>query len=94
MAGYKDLDTGLKFLAVDLSRQLLPGTIEQALSHLIDYELDLSHFDAHYSNDLRGSTADPPAMLLKVVLFAYSQCIVSSRNMERACRDHVTFVAV
>jgi transposase len=94
MARYKDLDTGLKFLPVDLSRQLLPGTFEHALSHLIDHELDLSHFDAHYSNDLRGSTAYPPAMLLKVVLFAYSQGIVSSRAMERACRDHVTFMAL
>jgi hypothetical protein len=57
MARYKELDTGLKFLAVDLSRQLLPGTFEHALSHLIDHELDLSHFDAHYHNDARGSTA-------------------------------------
>ena len=94
MARYKDVDSGMKLLAVDLSRQLLPGTFEHALSHLIDHELDLSHFDAHYRNDLRGSTAYPPAMLLKVVLFAYSQGIVSSRNIERACRDHVTFMAL
>jgi transposase len=45
-------------------------------------------------NDLRGSTAYPPSMLLKVVLFAYSQGIVSSRIIERACRDHVTFMAL
>jgi transposase len=94
MARYKDVDSGLKFLAVDLSRQLLPGTFEHALGHLLDHELDLSHFDAHYDNDLRGSTAYPPAMLLKVVLFAYSQGIVSSRSIERACRDHVTFMAL
>lgn len=94
MARYKDVDSGMKLLAVDLSRQLLPGTFEHALSHLIDHELDLSHFDAHYNNDLRGSTAYPPAMLLKVVLFAYSQGIVSSRNIERACREHVTFMAL
>ena len=42
----------------------------------------------------RGSTAYPPAMLLKVVLFAYSQGIVSSRGIERACREHVTFIAL
>jgi transposase len=94
MARYKDVDTGLKFVAVDLSRQLLPGTFEHALSYLIDQELDLSHFDAHYNNDARGSTAYPPAMLLKVVLFAYSQGIVSSRAIERACREHVTFMAL
>ncbi len=94
MARYKDVDKGMKLLAVDLSRQLLPGTFEHALAHLIDHELDLSHFDAHYHNDERGSAAYPPAMLLKVVLFAYSQGIVSSRAIERACRDHVTFMAL
>ncbi|WP_261379392.1 transposase [Denitratisoma sp. DHT3] len=36
----------------------------------------------------------PPAMLLKVVLFAYSQGIVSSRGIERACREHITFMAL
>jgi Transposase DDE domain/Transposase domain (DUF772) len=94
MARYKDVDSGLKLLAVDLSRQLLPGTFEHALSHWLDHELDLSHFDAHYRNDVAGSKAYPPGMLLKVVLFAYSQGIVSSRGMERACRDHVTFVSL
>ena len=38
--------------------------------------------------------AYPPAMLLKVVLFAYSRGIVSSREIERACREHVTFIAL
>ena len=32
-------------------------------------------------------------MLLKVVLFAYSQGIVSSRGIEPACRNQVTFIA-
>jgi transposase len=94
MARYKDVDSGIKLLPVDLSRQLLPGTFEHALSHLLDHELDLSHFDAYYNNDVTGSKAYPPAMLLKVVLFAYSQGIVSSRAIERACRDHVTFMAL
>lgn len=94
MARYKDTDSGMKLLAVDLSRQLLPGTFEHALSHVLDRELDLSHFDAHYRNDVSGASAYPPAMLLKVVLFAYSQGIVSSRSIERACRDHVTFMAL
>ena len=33
-------------------------------------------------------------MLLKVILFAYSQGLVSSRAIERACREHVTFIAL
>ena len=94
MARYKHIDTSPRFIAVDLQRQLLPGTFEHALNHLVDHELDLSRFDARYKNDLTGACAYPPAMLLKVVLFAYSRGIVSSRGIERACRDHVTFIAL
>jgi transposase len=94
MARYKHIDTSPRFLAVDLRRQLLPGTFEHALDHLIDHELDLSGFDARYRNDRTGASAWPPAMLLKVVLFAYSQGIVSSRGIERACTDHITFIAL
>ena len=42
---YNPIDTGMKFLPVDLSIQLLPGTFEHALSHLIDHELDLRVLD-------------------------------------------------
>ena len=94
MARYKHIDTSPRFLAVDLHRQLLPGTFEHALNHLLDHELDLTGFDARFSNDATGAAAYPPAMLLKVILFAYSQGIVSSRNIERACREHITFIAL
>jgi transposase len=63
------------------------------MNHLIDHELDLSGFDSRFCNDVTGAAAYPPAMLLKVILFAYSRGIVSSRNIERACREHVTFIA-
>jgi len=94
MARYKRIDTSPRFLAVDLERQLLPGTFEHALNYLIDHEIDLKGFDARYCNDLTGAAAYSPAMLLKVVLFAYSRGMVSSRAIERACREHVTFIAL
>lgn len=94
MARYKHIDTSPRFLAVDLQRQLLPGTFEHAMNHLIDSELDLSGFDARFKNDITGAVAYPPAMLLKVILFAYSMGIVSSRDIGRACREHVTFIAL
>ena len=94
MARYKHIDTSPRFLAVDLRKQLLPGTFEHALNELLDHDLDLSDFDARYRNDETGATAYPPAMLLKVILFAYSQGMVSSRAIERACREHVTFIAL
>ena len=94
MARYKVIDTSPRFLAVDLEKQLLPGTFEHALNYLVDHELDLRRFDARYRNDFSGASAYPPALLLKVILFAYSRGIVSSREIERACREQITFIAL
>lgn len=94
MARYKAIDTSPRFLAVDLAKQLLPGSFEYAVHHLLDHEFDLSRFDCRYRNDQRGASAYPPGMLLKVILCAYGQGVVSSRGIERLCREHVTFIAL
>ena len=94
MARYKFIDTSPRFLAVDLEKQLLPGSFEHAVHHLLDHEFDLSSFDSRYRNDQNGASAYPPGMLLKVILCAYAQGVVSSRGIERLCREHVTFIAL
>ena len=94
MARYKKMETGAKFLPVDFSRQLLPGSFEHALDYVIDEELDLSALDERIRNDETGAPAYSPAMLLKVILFAYSRGIVGSRPIERACRENVTFIVL
>lgn len=94
MARYRPIDTSPRFIAVDLTSQLLPGTFEHALNHLLDHEIDLCGLDARYGNDATGAPAYPPAVLLKLILFAYSRGLVSSRAIERACREHVTFIAL
>src|SRR4051794_22598628 len=94
MARYKAMDTSPRFLAVDLARQLLPGTFEHAVHHLLEHSIDLSAFDARFRNDTTGAPAYPPAMLLKVVLVGYAHGVVSSRGIERLCREHVTFIAL
>jgi transposase len=94
MARYKAIDTSPRFLAVDLEKQLLPGSFEHAVHHLLDHEFDLSLFDTRYRNDQSGASAYPPGMLLKVTLCAYAQGVVSSRGIERLCREHVTFIAL
>jgi len=58
-------------LSVNLEEQLQPGTFEHALHYLIDNKIDLSVFHEHYSNDVTGRHAYDPALLLKIVLFAY-----------------------
>jgi hypothetical protein len=94
MARYETIDTSPRFLAVDLEAQLPPGTLEHALNHLLDHEIDLSGFDARFNNDDTGASAYPPGILLKVVRLAYSRGAGSSRAIERACREHVTFIAL
>ncbi len=94
MARYRHIDTQPKFLPIDLARQLLPGTFEHAVHHLLEQAIDLSAFDARFRNDATRGPAYPPTMLLKVVLAAYAHGVVSSRGIERLCREQVTFIAL
>jgi transposase len=94
MPRFKAYDHGLQFLAVDLSRQLHPGSFEYALHHLIEHEIDLSEIEARYANDVAGAWAYDPRVLLKIVLLSYARGIISSRGMEAACCRDVQFMAV
>jgi len=78
---------------VDLADQLQPGTFEYALNQIVG-ERDLSGFDLRFRNDDTGAPAYDPAILLKIVLFAYSRGITSSRQIARACRENVVFIAL
>ncbi|MDI6809970.1 MAG: IS1182 family transposase [Candidatus Eisenbacteria bacterium] len=80
-------------IPVDLKNQLQAGTFEFALNGIVD-EMDLSIFDGRFRNDETGAPAYDPAILLKIVLFAYSRGITSSREIERACRENVVFMAL
>ena len=94
MPRFKTPDTGLKLIPVDFDQQIVPGTFEHALCYLVDHEIDLSGLEARYGNDATGAPAFRPAVLLKVVLLAYSRGLVSSRAIATACRQNVLFMAV
>ena len=95
MARYKDYNYDqLKLLPISFSRQILPGTFEHTLNHIVDHELNLSVFDARYNNDDTGAPAYDPAILLKIVLYAYARSITSSRDIERCCRENIVFMAL
>jgi transposase len=95
MAKYKPYDYSQEvLLPVSLEAQLVPGTLEFAIHTLVETRMDMSVFDENYNNDDTGRAAYDPKVLLKVVLFAYSRGIVSSRKIERACQDNVTFMAL
>ena len=84
----------MKLLPVSFAQQILPGTFEYTLNELIDNDIDLSIFDAHYKNDEVGAPAYDPAILLKIVLYAYSRGVTSSRQIERLCRENIIFMAL
>ena len=95
MPRFKDYDYDqMKMIPVSFDRQILPGTFESALSVLVDEELDLSIFDHRYGNDETGRPAYDPAILLKIILLAYSRGITSSRKIEQLCRENVVFMAL
>ena len=95
MARYKNYDYGQRVLVpVSLEDQLAPGTLEFAIHTLVETRMDLSVFDDKYSNDETGRLAYDPKVLLKVVLLAYSRGLVSSRKIERACRENIVFMAL
>ena len=95
MAKYKHYDYSQSTLIpVSLEEQLIPGTLEFAIHHLVESRMDTSIFDDRYKNDETGRWAYDPKVLLKVVLFGYSRGLISSRDLEKACRENVTFMAL
>lgn len=95
MARYKHYDYNqTKMIPLRFADQIQPGTFEYTLNHVVDNDLDLSVFESRYRNDVNGAPAYDPAILLKVVLFAYSRGITSSRKIAQACRENVIFMAL
>ena len=95
MARFKPYDyRQAKMLPVSFDRQILPGTFEHTLNQLIDQDIDLSVFEERYRNDDGGAPAYDPAILLKVILFAYSKGVTSSREIAKLCRENVVFMAL
>ena len=83
-----------RFIPIHFHKQILPGTFEYTLSYLIDNEVDISIFDNRYNNDETGAPAYNPAILLKIILFAYSRGIYSSRKIAGCCQENIIFMAL
>ncbi|MCH7694848.1 MAG: IS1182 family transposase [Proteobacteria bacterium] len=81
-------------VVINYQDQLQPGTFEHTLHHLITNKLDLSIFHPRFKNDDGGRPAFDPAILLKIILFAYSKGITSSREIEWCCKTNIIFKAL
>ena len=81
-------------VVINYQDQLQAGTFEYALHHLIESKLDLTIFYPAYDNDEGGRPAYDPAILLKIILFAYSKGITSSREIQWSCENNIIFKAL
>ena len=81
-------------ISLNFEDQLQLGTFEYALHYLIEHKLDLSIFAPRYKNEKNGRPAYNPAILLKVILFAYSKGITSSREIQWCCKHNLIFKAL
>jgi len=81
-------------VVINFEQQIKPNTFEFTVSHLIDNHINLSAFYDHYKNDNGGRSACDPAILLKIILFAYSRGITSSRDIQWECETNIIFKAL
>lgn len=70
------------------------NTFEHCLYQLLTHHLDLSCFDACYKNSGVGRKAYPPALLLRIIFYAYYRGITSSRVIEHSCKTDLKFIAL
>ena len=95
MAKFKPCNENqLVMLPISLQDQLVEGTLEHTINELVEKHIDLSVFDARYNNDEIGAPAIHPKILLKVILLGYSKGLISSRQIESACRQNIIFIAL
>ena len=81
-------------MPVSLKDQILPGTMEYVIHHIVEEELDMRSLEDDIKNETTGRPAIDPKILFKIVLLAYSKGIIYSRRIEKACRDNVLFMAL
>ena len=95
MARYKQYsyEQGI-MIPVDFTKQIVPGTLEYTIHWVVDNKVDLTGMAARFKNESTGAPAYDPAILLKVVLLAYSRGIISSRKIMDACRENIVFRAI
>jgi transposase len=81
-------------IVINFADQLQPGTFEFTLHHLIEDSIDLSAFYDKYKNNEGGRSAYDPAILLKIILFAYYRGVTSTREIQWHCEHNIIFKAL
>ena len=86
-------DQGM-FISVIPDEQITEGSFDETVQLLIDNVCYLSGFESDYNNSKGGAPAYPPAVLLKVILAAYSRGITGSRKIESLCKYNTLFMCL
>ena len=71
-----------------------PGHPAHLVRDLVRAELDLAAILAPYEREERGQPPDHPAMMVALLLYAYSQGLYASRRIARACEERLDVMAV
>ncbi len=87
---FKDYQPEQSFLLPpDISEMIPEGHLVRIVNKMID-GIDRSILEAQYKGG--GTSAYDPQMLLKVIIYAYSQRIFTSRQIAKALRENVNFM--
>jgi transposase len=80
-------------VAINYQDRLQPSALGYSQRDLTVSILDLSISLSGYRNDYAGRPAYYPAVLLKIILFAYSMGITSARGIQWCCVHNTIFKA-
>ncbi|WAH44468.1 IS1182 family transposase [Alicyclobacillus fastidiosus] len=88
---FRDYDPNqLILLPPGLNEWLPDGHLANFVSDVVDH-IDISIITKQYEQELRGFPPYHPAMLLKILVYAYCTGMYSSRKIAKACQDVVAF---
>lgn len=81
-------------VVVNFEHQIQQEPFAATLHALIDNHINLNAFYEKYKNDTGGRAAYDPAILLKIVIYAYYRGVKSSRDIQWSCENNVMFMAL
>lgn len=82
------------FLTINYLEVLGENTFEYCLYKVLTETLDLDEFESRYKNKTVGRKAYPPALILRVIFYAYYRGITSSRVIDQSCKTDLKFMAL
>lgn len=89
---FRRYDQGQPMLLAPDVRDWLPaGDPARWVDDLVEHGLDLTPFYDEYT-EVRGGPPYDPRLMLKVLIYGYSNGITSSRELERRCQHDVAFM--